>query len=176
MQSLLTRSLTEISKNVIKSPQGSTYFCINKIKVRVSDHMSDSTDGDLAIIPALRGYVVFPLRSVNRKQIIVLPNVTAVINYVKQYAYFYNIFVSAQEKAAVKSQQLLKKEPDFKRYKEVWGWLTTKACPENIELLSQIFGKITDTLAFRSLLAQYAGLNAQQKNLWLKEYLAKLNP
>ena len=88
IQSLLTRSLTEISKNVIKSPQGSTYFCINKIKVRVSDHMSDSTDGDLAIIPALRGYVVFPLRSVNRKQITVLPNVTAVINYVKQYAYF----------------------------------------------------------------------------------------
>lgn len=178
MQSLLIRSLTKMSDNVIEGTYGSTYFCINGIKVRVSDHMSTNSDSDLAIIPALKGYVVFPLRFAEFKKIYTFPNIPTVLNYIKQYAHFYKVFVPATKRTAA-ANALIDPQAvnDLKKFSEVKGWLTTATCPENVTLLFQIFNKFKNEQEknqFRGLLKTFAGLNAQQKNVWLKDYISKM--
>lgn len=67
MDSLLIRRLTAVAEKVIESKTtNSKYFQISNVVIRVSDHVSYTSDGDLAIFHKDRAYMVYPTKVPNK--------------------------------------------------------------------------------------------------------------
>lgn len=67
MDSLLIRRLTAIAEKVTESKTtNSKYFQISNVVIRVSDHVSYTSDGDLAIFHKDRAYMIYPTKVPNK--------------------------------------------------------------------------------------------------------------
>ena len=178
--SLLYRALTKRSSYVQESKStDSTYFHIDNIVARVSDHTSERDSYDLAIIRSVQGYVLIP-KIGQFKQIQVVRNVPSVIKYIDHFSYFKNIFLGKPIQPS--EEDLI---VDFSGNKgkffedgQVKNWICNNSQPENLPMLSKLYdyyAKTDSVQSFIATLKMYQGLNAERKHDYLSKMCQRLS-
>jgi hypothetical protein len=93
------KELQKISKNMQESTStNSTYFYLNTIKIRVSDHHNISQNYHLNLIILKNNYLVIPNYG-NYKKYLYFTNIKEVINFIKNYDLAYTILIGHPSKA-----------------------------------------------------------------------------
>lgn len=93
----LTLELKKISSNVIYATStNSTYFIINNIKIRLSNHFSTNSDADLLIFHIHNSYTIIPMKVVN-KQVLNFTNIRQVIEFIHHFAKISILYKTPQQ-------------------------------------------------------------------------------
>lgn len=90
--------LTKQATSVIKSQTtNSMYFMINGLKVRISDHYSDNSDYDLAIIKVIDRYLCIPNKVMFREHY-PCSNVKQILDYIRTVSHSKRLNTPANQK------------------------------------------------------------------------------